>query len=749
MRRISQAFFLLACSLAIATSLSANSPREAASEESGGLIDQVKGLPVSQATSSLPPTDWLLDPSPFRARVERSEDASQVVLTNGLITRRFAWQPNLATVGIEDATHDQQWLRAIQPEAIFTLDGKPYAVGGLTGPANPAFLGSIPEGSLQSLPGSMQVRGFRMGPVEPRMGWKRNRHHQESTRWPPSGVHLQWIFDSQVEGADLQVVVHYEMYDGLPAWSKWVTVEHRGGREVRIDRCISEKLSVVEWASEVDDLSSATRPPSLHIETDMAMGGMMSAGANRRSFRWLPDPDYATQVNYKRLTPCMLEVGPDLGPAATLKSGDRFESLRCWVLPTGTDDRERQGLAVRRLTRTIAPWVTENPLMMHCRFADPESVRRAIDQCADVGFEMVILTFGSGFDIESTDPQVLKRAKEYSQYAASKGIEIGCYSLLASRSVGQADDVVMPSGEKPAFGQSPCLCSRWGEEYFAKLRTFYQESGFRLLEHDGSYPGDPCASTLHPGHRGLEDSRWRQWESIRDFYRWCRQEGIYLNVPDYYFLSGSNKTGMGYRETNWSLPREQQVIHTRQNIFDGTWEKQPSMGWMFVPLTEYHGGGAAATIEPLREHLDHYRTMLESNLALGVQACYRGPQLYDTQETREMVAAQVAWFKKYRRLLEADLIHGRRADGTRLDWMLHLLPEGKDRGMLVVFNPTQRDRSEELQVPLYYSGLQDQAFVRPSDGEAVEVSLDSTRRARMLVTVPAGKMAWWVIGSKP
>lgn len=114
-----------------------------------------------------------------------------------------------------------------------------------------------------------------------------------------------------------------------------------------------------------------------------------------------------------------------------------------------------------------------------------------------------------------------------------------------------------------------------------------------------------------------------------------------------------------------------------------------------------------------------------------------------------MVAAQVAWFKKYRRLLEADLIHGRRADGTRLDWMLHLLPEGKDRGMLVVFNPTQRDRSEELQVPLYYSGLQDQAFVRPSDGEAVEVSLDSTRRARMLVTVPAGKMAWWVIGSKP
>ena len=48
------------------------------------------------------------------------------------------------------------------------------------------------------------------------------------------------------------------------------------------------------------------------------------------------------------------------------------------------------------------------------------------------------------------------------------------------------------------------------------------------------------------------------------------------------------------RSTSRSLPRAQQIIHARQNIFDGTWDKTPSMGWMFVPLVEYHGGGAAA-----------------------------------------------------------------------------------------------------------------------------------------------------------
>ncbi len=140
-----------------------------------------------------------------------------------------------------------------------------------------------------------------------------------------------------------------------------------------------------------------------------------------------------------------------------------------------------------------------------------------------------------------------------------------------------------------------------------------------------------------PLQKGLDDSQWVQWRIISDFYKWCRANGVYLNVPDYYYLAGSNKCGMGYRETNWSLPRAQQVIHTRQNIYDGTWTKTPSMGWMFVPLTQYHGGGAAATIEPLDQHRDHYERMLASNLALGVQACYRGPRLYDTDRTKTMV----------------------------------------------------------------------------------------------------------------
>src|SRR5204862_1147036 len=132
---------------------------------------------------------------------------------------------------------------------------------------------------------------------------------------------------------------------------------------------------------------------------------------------------------------------------------------------------------------------------------------------------------------------------------------------------------------------------------FQNLYRFYQYAGVDLVEHGGSYPGDVDACARPLLQQGLADSQWVQHRIISDFYRWCRGQGIYLNVPDWYFLQGSSKTGMGYRETNWSLPREQQVIHTRQNLYDGTLDKTPAMGWMFVPLTEYQGGGAAATIE--------------------------------------------------------------------------------------------------------------------------------------------------------
>ncbi len=236
-----------------------------------------------------------------------------------------------------------------------------------------------------------------------------------------------------------------------------------------------------------------------------------------------------------------------------------------------------------------------------------------------------------------------------------------------------------------------------------------------------------------------------QYQSIADLYHWCRARGTFLNVPDWYMMSGSNKTGMGYREVNWSLPRERQLVLGRQNIFDGTWDKTPSMGWMFVPLVEYQGGGAEATLEPLSEHLDAYGAHLAQNFGAGVQACYRGNRWYDTEETKALVKQWIGFFKQYREILESDIIHVRRPDGRDLDCILHVNPQGSPCGLAMVYNPLGHDVKKTITLPLYYTGLTDIARISEKDGHSKKYRLDRAYNVQVDVEVPGNGNTWLVI----
>lgn len=542
----------------------------------------------------------------------------------------------------------------------------------------------------------------------------------------------------------IHIDVHYEMYDCIPLMSKWITIENHGDKELTIDRFKSEIVAFVEAESAVDAKSEWLKP-NISVETDFRFGGMSNDNLYSSSIAWNEDPDYDTQVNYERETPVLLEAYPKLGPDQTLAPGDEFGSFRVWELFHDSWDRERKGLAERKMYRSQAPWVTENPIMMHVRNADNESVKKAIDQSAEVGFEMVIMTFGSGFQIENDSEENLDRMKGLADYAHSKGIALGGYSLLASRSIDAENDVVMPEGKTPRFGNSPCLESEWGIKYFEKLYNFYKRTGMDILEHDGSYPGDVCASHDHPGHKGLEDSQWNQYEKIKSFYEWARAEGIFLNVPDYYFMAGSSKTGMGYRETNWSLPRAQQEIIERQNIYDGTWQKTPSMGWMFVPLVQYHGGGAAATIEPLKDHLPHYEQRLANLFGAGVQAAYRGPQLYDSPRTKEVVEKWVNFYKSHRDILDSDVVHIRRPDGRDYDGILHVNPHLDEKGLIMLYNPLDIPIKKNIKINLYYTGLKDKAQLIDHEGKETELMLQRDYSVALPVNIPANSQQWFVI----
>lgn len=715
----------------------------------GAIVSAKADVTVPELTTVGPSSvngDWLIGAPTPKAAVYRGANANELVMSNGLIRRVWRLRPNAATVAYDNLMTDAPVIRGTKPEAIVTIDGEQFNVGGLLGQPDYAYLKPEWVDALTADPEAFQCVEVEVGSTIERFPWKRVRHAADLP-WPPPGVSTTFRYAPPAgKLAGVTVSVFYEMYDGIPVLSKWIAVHNGGAKPVQLNTFVSEILAAVEF-DPVEDSPDLCAAPNLHVESDFGLTGQTPYAA-RRNVYWVPDPQYLTQINYLRKSPVQLECRPPLGPDVSLAPGESFESFHTFELVPDSTDRERRGLALRRMYRTIAPWVTENPIMLHVRDAEPAAVRLALDQCAEVGAEMAILSFGSGFDMENEDSAYIAQIKELVDYAHAKGVQLGGYSLLASRKISDADDVIDPATGEPGhaiFGNSPCLGSQWGQEYLRKIKNFVEQTGLDVIEHDGSYPGDVCASTSHPGHSGLNDSVWTQWKTISEFYHWCRGRGVFLNVPDWYMLSGSNKTGVGYREDNWSLPRDRQIVLGRQNIFDGTWTKAPTMGWTFVPLVEYHGGGAAATLEPLSEHLDAYAAHLAQNFGSGVQACYRGPRWYDTDATKAVVKQWIDFFKRYRDILESDIIHLRRPDGRDLDYILHVNPTGTPCGFVMVFNPLDHAVAKTLKLPLYYTGISDSARIREKEGQPVEYVLDRGYNVDVPVGVPARDCTWLVI----
>ncbi|TAN11580.1 MAG: alpha-galactosidase [Chitinophagaceae bacterium] len=709
--------------------------------------DKLEDLPVFMQQADQPvKNDWLLDQGNFITGVYRTKDHRDLVITNGLVSRTFRVDPYFACYSYKNLMTGKEMLRAIRPEAVITINGKPYRIGGVRGQFEYAYLKTDWMKKFTDDMAAFQFSHFEIQNIQPRLPWKPIRWCADTT-WPPRGKEITFYFNppqGELQGVTLQV--HYEMYDNIPLISKWITVGNKSGSDIRVDSFKSELLSMVENGN-TTGLDGHLQPPHLFIESDYAFGGMDANSANHTTY-WLPDSLYTTQVNYDYQTPCLLESKPPIGPWYRLHSDKEFESFHTYELMYDGYDRERCGLEERKMYRILAPWVTENPIFLHLTTSDPAKVKTAINQCANVGFEMVILSFGSGLNMEDTSDANIAKYKALVDYARSHGIELGGYSLFSSRNIDAADDVINPKTGKPGgqiFGYAACLGSKWGIDYIKKLKTFITKTGFHVLENDGPYPGDICASTTHPGHEGLWDSQWKQWWDEVSFYRWLRERDIYLNAPDWYFLNGSGKTGMGYRETDWSLPRDQQIIIERQNIYDGTWKKTPSMGWMFVPLVQYHGGGAAATIEPLHEHLHAYKSHLMQNFGSGVQACYRGPRLYDTPQTETMVKGVVQWYKKYRKILNSDIIHLRRADGRDWDGILHVNPKLKLKGLAMLYNPLDSAITRTIKIPLYYTGLTTVAKISVEGGYTKEYKLSRDYSVNITIKTPAQGYTWLVV----
>ncbi len=709
----------------------------------------LQSLPTwNSAIEKLYQDDWLVQPVHARAGIYTTDDHRDIILYNGLVKRTFRITPNVACIDYKNMINGQQLLRAVKPEAQLIINGKQYDVGGLYGQKENAYL--LPEwvDQFQTSDSSFQFISYKVTDIQPFLNWK-------TTMWTANkkqatGKMVSFNYKSklsQLQG--LEVTVNYELYDGLPLICKWVSLKNNGKEAVKLDREVNEILGMVEEESAVVGSPQQMKKPSgIYVETNYAFNNAMRYEISDQTLHWNTDSTYTSQVNYNLETPCLLEVYTPKAPGIALQPGEIFNSIRTYELLLDSYDRERRGLSVRKMYRAIAPWTTSNPIFMHLVSKNDNEVRAAIDQCAATGYEALILSFGSHLNMEDTSAANIEKWKLLRDYAHRKKIFIGGYSLFSSRRISDEDDVINPATGKPGgafFGNAPCFGSKWGLAYRDKIKYFFTKTGFDIWENDGPYPGDVCASVTHPGHVGLDDSQWRQMEIQKELYHWLNERGVYINAPDWYFLDGTNKTGIGYREVNFSLPREDQMILNRQNIFDGTWEKTPSMGWGFVPLTRYQGGGPEAILEPLSEHLKDYKQLMMQYYGSGVQACYRGPRLYDTDETKKAVMETIAWYKKYRDILNSDIIHLRRADGRDWDGILHVNPQLKNKGLLMLYNPLKEKITRKIKVPLYYTGLKTTAKLREKEGPVKTLPLNRNYEVEITFSIEPESYTWMVI----
>lgn len=707
-------------------------------------------LPVySNDAAAKFPGDWLVTPVTQKAAVYKSADAKDIILCNGLLKRVFRLQPNLVCTDYTNMSNGQQLLRAVKPEAVVTINGTAYNVGGLYGQTENAYLlpGWLEKFSEHD--SDFHFVSYEVTSLQPFLN--RNKKFWTLSNQQPTGKAISFSYTSSLASLKSIIVkVHYEVYDGIPLIVKWVSVENKSQHAITIGKLVNEQVALVEEESAVVGTPEQMKKQhGIYVETNYAFNNAMRYDISDQTTHWLTDSVYTSQVNYNFQTPCLLQVFPEKVTAIALQPGAVLNSVRTHELLMDSYDRERRGLAIRKMYRTVAPWTMENPIFMHLISQNDEDVTGAIDQCAATGYEALILSFGSHCNMEDTSAANIAKWKSLADYAHSKHIFIGGYSLFSSRKISDSDDVIDPVTGKPDaaafFGNAPCMGSKWGLAYIAKLEYFISKTGFDLFENDGPYPGDVCASTTHPGHKDLYDSQWKQMELQKSLYHWCNEHGVYVNAPDWYFLDGTNKIAIGYREVNFSLPREDQKILNRQNIYDGLWEKTPSMSWGFVPLTKYQGGGAEAVLEPLSEHIKDYQQLMMQYYGAGVQACYRGPRLYDTDSTKQMVSNTIAWYKKYRDILNSDIIHLRRADGRDWDGIMHINPQLKTKALVMLYNPLHEKITRTIQLPLYYTGLTTVASVREKESIPKKYTLNRNYEIELTFSIEADSYTWFVV----
>ena len=681
--------------------------------------------------------DWLITAPNVPVTFVPSTSGTSMVLSNGLITREFQIQGGFGTVQFFSHIVNRSLLRCVEPEAMITLDNVSYFLGDLYQQEPLMYLN---HSNCAGNASAWGLANFTASAPQAPYPWTPGaRHSPNTSHWPPRGLRVEFALkpphNVAPQHAHVSVSIVYEMYENLPLLSKWITANAATGNVV-VTTATVEYLAVTRSYAPYPSFGGPWGVPDTPSTAPLLATATIPHGAQ---VNFVMDADVNTldygSANTILTASYAVSVGVALGS---------FTSFRVLELVTDTTDFERAQLSKHRMTRALAPQVQENPIFFHGTIAISPGMRYAVDQLVEVGYEMFIYSFGSGFDLESTDETYLESIKADIAYANQKGIEVGGYDLIC------LDRSDLPSwlqnlNPDGSLGGDACFASSWVDTITAKFLNFVDNLGLTGVETDGPYGGELCSSTNHSHHTGLADSIYQQNELQSRFFYELRKRNVYIHQPDSYFFSGGNKAPMGYSEMQYNLPRWQDLTVSRQGLYDDTYSKVVTQGWMFVPLVQYHGGGNAAQFEPLSENIADFEWALQQYFLLGVFPCWRGFEIFDNNATKTLVKKYVEIYKAHRAIITSDFVHVRRADLQSWDAMMHVNPFIQEKGFLVIFNPTQNTINATIPVPVYYTGLHDTVTVQHEDNQKKVLGVDRDYNMELDISMPPRTVTWYVM----
>lgn len=179
--------------------------------------------------NSISARDWLIDKITDVTTLQPTSTGT-LLLSNTLISREFLLDPDFATIDFRDLhTTNSSLLRCVKPEAIITLDGIQYNIGGVIPNIHCAYFNRTDFWKMKSLDTTaFHYSTYEVGVPEAPFAYTPKRFAPSDIQWPPKGIHLSVYFKAPyfapLAHKYVTVIVNYEMYDGIPLLAKWIDV---------------------------------------------------------------------------------------------------------------------------------------------------------------------------------------------------------------------------------------------------------------------------------------------------------------------------------------------------------------------------------------------------------------------------------------------------------------------------------------------------------------------------------------------